>query len=129
MICWPNLRTATPSRASCGAASATPRKLRPAGSASKPRSRSGEERWKKLRACDCTIWARFMTLRSLTATGGMDTAMTSSHALAEAMRWLTGQMPQMRAMSDGISWNGRPWLMRSKPRNWVTWKWASTTSP
>ena len=38
-------------------------------------------------------------------------------------------MPQMRAMSDGISWNGRPSQKRSKPRNWVTWKWASATWP
>ena len=38
-------------------------------------------------------------------------------------------MPQMRAMIDGISWIGRPWTIRSKPRNWVTWNWASATSP
>ena len=43
--------------------------------------------------------------------------------------WLTGQMPQIRAIRDGISWTIRPWLIRSKPRNWVTWKWASATSP
>ena len=29
--------------------------------------------------------------------------MMSSQALAEASRWLTGQMPQMRAVMDGIS--------------------------
>ena len=34
--------------------------------------------------------------------------------------WLTGQMPQIRAIRDGISWTIRPWLIRSKPRNWVT---------
>ena len=55
MICWPNLRTAIPSRASCGLAWATPRMLRLAGSASNPNSRSGEDRWKKLSAFDWTI--------------------------------------------------------------------------
>jgi hypothetical protein len=26
------------------------------GSESKPNSRSGEDRWKKCRACDCSTW-------------------------------------------------------------------------
>ncbi len=42
-----------------------------------------------------------MMRRSFSAVGGIRTASSSSHALAEAMRWLTGQMPQMRAISDG----------------------------
>ena len=54
-------------------------------------------------ACDWTIWARFMMRRSFAAVAGMRTARMASQALAEAIRWLTGQMPQMRAMSDGIS--------------------------
>jgi hypothetical protein len=33
----------------------------------------------------------------------MRTAMMASQALDEASRWLTGQMPQMRAVIDGIS--------------------------
>ena len=70
-----------------------------------------------------------MTRRRSTPVGGGSTARISSHALADAMRWLTGQIPQMRAMIEGISWTGRPWTMRSKPRNWVTWNWASATSP
>ena len=41
MICWPNLRSAMPSRASWGAASATPMRLRPAGSVSKPEQQIG----------------------------------------------------------------------------------------
>ena len=69
IISWPNRRRAMPSRAISGAFSTTPRMLRLAGSESKPRSRSGEDRWKKLRAWDCTIWARFMTRRNFTATG------------------------------------------------------------
>ena len=70
-----------------------------------------------------------MTRRSRTAVGGIDTASSSSHALAEAIRWLTGQIPQIRAMRAGISCIGRPWHRPLEPRNWVTWKWASTTSP
>ena len=99
--------------------------LRLAGSASKPNSRSGDDRWKKLSAFDWTIWARFITRRRSAPVGGGSTARISSQALDEAIRWLTGQMPQMRAMIDGISWNGRPWQIRSKPRNCVTWNWAS----
>ena len=103
--------------------------LRFAGSASKPNRRSGDERWKKLSAFDWTIWARFITRRRSAPVGGGSTARISSHAFDEAIRWLTGQMPQMRAMIEGISWIGRPWTIRSKPRNWVTWNWASVTSP
>ncbi len=60
--------------------------------------------------------------RSRTAFSGMRTARMASQALAEAIRWLTGQMPQMRAISEGISEKGRPSQNFSKPRNWVTWK-------
>ena len=112
-----------------GAPAITPKMLRVAGSESMPSSRSGEDRWKKLSACDCTICARFMMRRRRAAVGGMRTARMASQALAEAIRWLTGQMPQMRAMSDGISQKGRPSQNFSKPRNWVTWKWASSTWP
>ncbi len=94
-----------------------------------PSSRSGEERWKKLRAWDCTNCARFITRRSLAPASGMRTASSASHALELAIRWLTGQMPQMRAVMAGISWNGRPSQSFSKPRNWVTWKRASSTAP
>jgi len=41
--------------------------------------------------------------RSLSAVGGIFTASSESQALADAMRWLTGHMPQMRAISEGIS--------------------------
>ena len=129
MICWPHLRRPMPSFASAGFFRATPMMLRTAGSASKPNSRSGDERWKNDSAFDWTIWPRLMIRRRSAPVGVGSTAMMSSTALAEAMRWLTGQIPQMRAMSAGISWTGRPWVIRSKPRNWVTWKWASTTSP
>ena len=77
--------------------------LRRAGSESKPSSRSGAERWKKLSACDCTNCAQWTSSRSLTPASGGVTAMMASQALAEASRWLTGQMPQMRAVIDGIS--------------------------
>ena len=68
-----------------------------------PRSRSGEERWKKLSACDCTICARFSIRRNCAAVCGMRTDMMASQALAEASRCETGQMPQMRAIRLGIS--------------------------
>ena len=129
MICWPHLRRPMPSCASCGFFCATATMWRTDGSASKPKSRSGEERWKNDSAFDCTIWPRLMSRRRSAPVGGGSTARMSSTALAEATRWLTGQMPQMRAMMAGISWTGRPWTMRSKPRNCVTWKWASVTSP
>ena len=49
----------------------------------------------------------------------MVTARILSPALAEASRWLTGQMPQTRAVIPGISHNGRPSQNFSKPRNSV----------
>ncbi len=39
----------------------------------------------------------------MAAVSGIFTARMASHALAEATRWLTGQMPQIRAISAGIS--------------------------
>ena len=126
---WPNCRSRMPPRASSRSAAISPKMLRRAGSLSKPRIRSGELRWKKLSACDWTIWARFMSRRNFTAAGGGVTDMIWSPALAEAMRWLTGQMPQTRAVIPGISQSGRPTQNRSKPRNSATWKRASETCP
>ena len=103
--------------------------FRRAGSLSIPSSRSGALRWKKLSAWDCTICARFISRRSLAAAGGMVTARIASPALDEAMRWLTGQMPQIRAVIPGISQNGRPSQNFSKPRNSATWNRASATCP
>ncbi len=59
----------------------------------------------------------------------MRVARISSQAFAEAIRWLTGQMPQMRAISAGISSNGRPSQNFSNPRNCVTWNCALSTRP
>ena len=77
--------------------------LRRSGGLSNPKMRSGAERWKKLSACDCAIWPQCIASRSLAAAGGMRTLMMASQALAEARRWLIGQMPQMRAVIEGIS--------------------------
>ena len=77
--------------------------LRVAGSLSKPSKKSGALRWKKLRAWDWRIWPRFISRRSFSAAGGMLTARIWSPALAEARRWLTGQIPQTRAVIPGIS--------------------------
>ena len=53
------------------------------------------------------ICPRLATLRSFTAVGGMVTPMTASPAFADASRWLTGQIPQVRAVRLGISQTGR----------------------
>ena len=81
----------------------TPKMLRVAGSASQPRSRSGEDRWKKDRAWDWVSWARLMIRRSFSAVGGIVTESRWSQALLAARIWLTGQMPQVRAVRAGIS--------------------------
>ncbi len=49
------------------------------------------------------IWPQCMISRSFTAVGGTVTHMIASHALAEVIKWLIGQMPQMRAVIEGIS--------------------------
>ena len=68
-----------------------------------PSSRSGADRWKKESACDCTNCAQWSSSRSFSAVAGMRTAMIASHAFDDASSWLTGQMPQMRDVIDGIS--------------------------
>jgi hypothetical protein len=50
--------------ASSGCCSISPKMLRCAGSESKPTSRSGADRWKKLSACDCTNCAQCTNRRS-----------------------------------------------------------------
>ena len=127
MISWPNCRSRMPPRASSGSTAAIPKRLRLAGSLSMPSSRSGALRWKKLSAFDWTICARFISRRSFSAAGGILTARIWSPALAEASRWLTGQMPQIRAVIPAISQRGRPSQNFSKPRNSATWNRASET--
>ena len=68
MICWPNWRRRMPSRASSGmllhhAEDVALGRIAVHARAAGP----GDDRWKKLSACDCTICARFMMRRSLTA--------------------------------------------------------------
>src|SRR3989304_6279816 len=53
----------------------------------------------------------------------------SSPAFAEAIKWLAGQMPQMREVRPGISHTSRPSQNFSKPRNSFTWNLASATRP
>ena len=103
MMSWPNWRRRMPFRASSGWASMSPVTLRPAGSLSMPRRRSGALRKKKLRAWLWTYWAWLMSRRSVSAAGGIRTPMIASQALAEASMWLTGQMPQIRMVMPGIS--------------------------
>ena len=68
-----------------------------------PSSRSGADRWKNDSAWLCTICAMCSSSRSFAAVAGIRTAMIASHAFDEASRWLTGQMPQIRAVIEGIS--------------------------
>ena len=75
--------------------------MRCAGGVSQPSRKSGALKWKKLSAWLWMIWPRFISRRSLSAAGGMLTAMSASPALAEASVWLTGQMPQMRWRDAG----------------------------
>ncbi len=126
---WPKLRRRMPRRASSGSSPITPKTLRADGSASNPSRRSGALRWKKLRACDWMIWPRLATRRSFSAVLGMRTPMTASPVFAEASRWLTGQIPHVRAVRLGISHTGRPRQNSSKPRNSVTWKRVCATPP
>ena len=59
----------------------------------------------------------------------MVTASSLSPVLAAASRWLTGQMPQIRAVMAAISGKGLPSQKRSKPRNSTTWNRAVSTAP
>ena len=52
---------------------------------------------------DCTNWPQCKSSRSSAAVSGMRTLMMASQAFDDASRWLTGQIPQMRAVIDGIS--------------------------
>ena len=74
MICWPNWRRRMPLRAISGFSSATPKMLLLGGIGIHAESRSGEDRWKKLRACDCRPGPDSKMRRSLSAVGGMRTA-------------------------------------------------------
>jgi hypothetical protein len=66
-------------------------------------SRSGAEKWENLSAYDCTICAQWISSRGFTAASGSVTAIMASHTLADASRWLAGQMPQILAVVDGLN--------------------------
>ena len=103
MSSWPNLRRPMPARASSGFVFDQAEDVAAGGVAIETEQEVGrgevEEAERvalhELRAVDSS--------RSMTAVGGGATAMMASQALAEASRWLTGQMPQMRAVMAGIS--------------------------
>ena len=75
------------------------------------------------------ICARFISRRNFSAAGGIVTAKSLSPVAAAASRWLTGQMPQIRAVIAAISVNGLPSQNFSNPRYSVTWKRAVSTAP
>ena len=103
ITCCPNLRRAMPSRAISGC----PRSGRRCCGA-RDRSRSpAAGRAPRGGRSSARATARTARNASVRAAGrpvsGMRTAMIASQAFAEASRWLTGQMPQIRAVIDGIS--------------------------
>jgi hypothetical protein len=61
--------------------------------------------------------------RKAIAVVGMRTAKIWSQALEEAIRWLTGQMPQVGGQGGHFT-KWRPDNF-SNPRTWVTCTWAS----
>ena len=67
--------------------------------------------------------------RSSFAGRGIGTPSTASHAFTLASRWLTGQIPQMRAVICGISAKKRPSQNFSNPRNSTTLNCVSVTLP
>jgi hypothetical protein len=61
-----------------------------------------------------------MSRRNFAAAGGISTAMIWSPAFTEAIKWLTGQIPQTREVIPAISVYGRPSQNFSNPRNSAT---------
>ena len=120
MISCPNFRSRIPRRANSLSFVINPNMLRVAGSESNPRRKSGEERWKKLRACDWIHCASVMRRRSFSAVSGIVTARMSSPAFADVIRWLVGHMPQIREVIPPISHMRRPSQNFSNPRNSFT---------
>ena len=129
MISWPNCRRRMPLRATSGLAEMSPKMFRVSGGQSKPSSRSGLDKWKKLRACDWIICPMCIRSRSMRAVGVGLTPQIASTALAAARWWLTGQIPQIRSVRVGISEKCRRSQNFSNPRNSTTWKRAAVTFP
>ena len=104
MISWPNLRRAMPARARSGLLfdQAEDVAARGVGIEAQQQVGRGEvEEAERVRLHELRAVDQLAQLDGRLA-GGV-TAMMASQALAEASRWLTGQMPQMRAVMDGIS--------------------------
>jgi len=76
------------------------------GSLSIPKRRSGDDKWKKLKACDWTSCARFMRRRSFAAVGGISTASNASHALATILVTFKGS-PHFLSKAHQVSIAGR----------------------
>lgn len=85
------------------------------GSLSIPKRRSGDDKWKKLKACDWTSCARFMRRRSFAAVGGISTASNASHALATILVTFKGS-PHFLSKAHQVSIAGRVALHVALPR-------------
>ena len=103
MICWPNLRSAMPVARHLGMLFDQAEDVavgRVGIEAQQQVGRRQMEEAERVRLHELRAVDQFAQL----APGRRRrTAMMASQALAEASRWLTGQMPQMRAVMDGIS--------------------------
>ncbi len=104
ITCWPNLRSAMPSRASSGMLleHADHVALGGIGIHAQQQVRRGEmEEAERVRLHELPAVQQLAQLARRSP--GICTAMMASQALTDASRWLTGQMPQMRAVIEGIS--------------------------
>ena len=129
IISWPNFLKATALSANWGFAWIKPTTLRIAGSASKPKRKSGPASSKKCIPWLWIIWPLCIKFLSRDAGRGGVTPKIWSAALAEAKWWLTGQIPQMRGVISGISKTMRPSQNFSNPRNSLICKYAWSTFP
>ncbi len=104
MMCWPKRRRPMPARPSSGFAATTPKMLRSTGIGVHAEQQVGRGEIEEAEGVRLHDLREVQHARAAcAAVGGMRTDMMASQALAEAIRWLTGQMPQMRAMRRGIS--------------------------
>ena len=120
MMVWPYFLSLTAFSASSGLAFTSPTTLRSAGSESHPRMMSGPASSKKCMACDWMTWPMWMSSLRSFAVLGIFTPRISSHVLAAARWWLTGQIPQIRGVMTGISGKNLPSENFSNPLNWST---------
>ena len=104
IACWPNRRSAMPSLASSGWSSITPKTLRARRIGIETEQQVGRRQMEEAQRVGLDDLAAMHDFAEASPRSAERvTPMIASHALAEVSRWLIGQMPQMRAVIDGIS--------------------------